>query len=543
MMLRDYQREAIDIGVYGYFQENDGNPLLVLPTGAGKSHIIAALCHEALTAWPDQRIIMLTHVKELIEQNFLKLMGHWPEAPAGIYSAGLNQRDTQSRILYASIQSVYKRAAEIGHCDLAIIDEAHLIPHSGDGMYRQFLEDMAAINPKLKVLGLTATPFRMATGDLTHGDSAIFTDISYDLPMLRLIAAGHLVPVVAKQTDAVIDISGVRTRAGEFVAKDLEAAADQDNLTYAAVTEILHYGASRESWLIFCSGVDHAHHVRDHLIERGVISATITADTPAKERDRFIRDYKAGRIRALTNCDVLTTGFDAPATDLIAFLRPTNSPGLYVQMAGRGMRPVPGKKNCMILDFAGNVARHGPVDEVQPWVPGKKKGGEAPTKVCPDCKTIVHAAKLECPECGHLFPARKPKHDPTASELAILSPDVQAIKEYPITDVRYSRHSKTGKPDSMRVTYMSGWLAAANEWICFEHGGYATQKAHAWWKRRSWSLDVPATTAEALSLAHTLDKPSSIVVNTRGKYPEVISHEFESDDTGSRPTLAIGGRA
>jgi superfamily II DNA or RNA helicase len=375
--LRDYQRAAID-SIYAYFERHDGHPLLVLPTGAGKSIVLAAFVQEVLATWPKQRIMMLTHVKELIAQNADKLLALWPRAPLGIFSAGLKSRDTAYPITFAGIQSVYRKPQLFGHQDLVIIDEAHLVAKSAEGMYRDFLGALAERNPALKVIGLTATPYRLRGGMLHQGDERLFTHIAYDLPVTTLIDRGYLCPLVPKQTTAEIDTSSVHSRAGEFIARELEAAAEAGDNVAKAVEEIVQHGQDRRSWLVFCVGVSHAEAVTAELRRHGVSTALVLGETPAAERDQLLGDYKAGRVRALVNVGVLTTGFDAPETDLLAVLRPTQSTGLYVQIMGRGMRTAPGKDNCiaegeLVLTDAGlvpieSVQRHHRLWDGEDWV-------------------------------------------------------------------------------------------------------------------------------------------------------------------------------
>jgi DNA repair protein RadD len=217
---------------------------------------------------------------------------------------------------------------------------------------------------------------------------------------------------------------------------------------------------------------------------------------------------------------VLTTGFNAPAVDLIALLRPTKSAGLYVQMVGRGTRLAPGKENCLVLDFAGNVRRHGPIDLVRPRRPGEAGGGEAPTKVCPECDSIIALSATECPDCGHVFPAREVKIAPTAATLPVLSPKAQWL---PVHGVSYSRHDKLGGLPSLKVTYNCG-LRSYSEWVCVEHQGYARQKAAEWWRKRA---PVPLTVAQAIAEAKRLARPSEISVRPSGRYVEVSGHRFD----------------
>ena len=522
LTLRPYQEAAI-AAIYKYYEENSGNCCVVIPTAGGKSLVMASFIEGVLKAWPDQRILIVTHVRELIAQNHAEMIGLWPEAPAGIYSAGLGKREAQARVLFAGIQSIHRRAHEIGHTDLVLIDEAHLIPGNSSTMYRRFLDALQAINPALKVIGLTATPFRTGSGMLHEGKDALFTDIAYEAPVRDLIDAGYLSPLVSKQPNTRLDVSKVGTRAGDFIARDLAAAVDQDATTRAAVTEIITHGKDRKSWLAFCSGVDHARHVAEEFARQGITCRTIFGDTPKEERDAIIAAFKRGEIRALASMGVLTTGFNAPAVDLIALLRPTKSAGLYVQMVGRGMRLAPDKENCLVLDFADNVRRHGPIDLVRPKRPGDGGGGEAPTKVCPECDSIMALSATECPDCGYVFPPREVKIAPTAATLPVLSPKVQWL---PVHGVSYSRHDKRGGRPSMKVTYSCG-LKSYNEWVCVEHQGYACQKALQWWRKRAPGYPMPRSVDDAIAQAGQLARPTAISVRPSGHFLEISGYRFD----------------
>jgi DNA repair protein RadD len=525
LSLRPYQRAAIE-ALYDYFAASVGNPLIVMPTGTGKSVVIAGFTREAIDAYGDTRVLILTHVKELIQQNFIALLRAWPEAPAGIYSAGLSRRDIHAQILFAGIQSIHRHARQVQRCDLVLIDEAHLLGRGDSGMYRSFLAQLNEINAGLlKVVGFTATPYRLDSGMLHEGKDRLFTDIAFQVPVLDMIQQGYLCPVVPKQTTTQLDVGGVGTRGGEFIAKDLEAAVDRDEVTRAAVAEIVQHGEGRGSWLVFCSGVAHARHVRDAIREHGVSCETVTGDTPGPERDAILAAFKAGRLRCVTNANVLTTGFDAPGVDLIALLRPTKSVGLYVQMVGRGTRLAEGKDDCLVLDFAGNTARHGPIDTVD----GRKKEkseepGEAPIKVCPECQTINHASVRRCIECDHEFPPPVVKVAPQAASNALLSTQVQATWS-DVTGISYARHEKPGKPASLRVTYECG-LARHSEWVCFEHTGFPRDKAVGWWRRRAGNLPPPATVDEALQQVDQLRRPIAIQVRPAGQYTEIAAARF-----------------
>lgn len=529
LTLRDYQRACID-ALYAWFLENPtGNPLLVLPTGAGKAVILAALIREALEAWPQTRILMLTHVRELIAQNAHKLVTYWPQAPLGIYSAGLRRRDTFDPIIFAGIQSVHDKAMRLGRFDLILVDECHLINHEAQGTYRRFLTEAQRINPHLRIVGLSATPFRTGHGSMMAGDDALFHGVAYQIGMLDLIAAGYLSPLVTKATATQLDVSGVQIKQGEYAAGQLERAVDVAEITAAALDEIAQYGADRRRWLIFCAGVRHAEHVAETLIARGIKAGCVTGKTPTAQRDALIAQYRSGHLRALTSMGVLTTGFDAPETDLLACLRPTCSPGLWVQMVGRGMRIAQNKQNCMILDFAGNTLRHGPVDQIEAWTPRPKDGGDAPAKTCPECQTIVATAVRQCPTCGYAFPFdEQPKHAPQASVAPILSSDTAPrLETHAVSTAFYHIHpSRYGGPPTLRVDYYDRFMRIASEWVCFSHEGYARTKAVAWWAKRAPGTTIPQSVAEAHARAAELRQPTAITIDTRPKYPEIKHHVF-----------------
>lgn len=397
-MLRDYQQRTLD-QLYAWFEAgNRGNPCLVLPTGSGKSHIVAALCKDALQNWPDTRVLMLTHVKELIEQNAEKMRQHWPGAPMGIYSASIGKKQLGEPITFAGIQSIRKQASRIGHIDLVIIDECHLVSHKAEGGYRTLIAELMQINPNMRVIGLTATPFRLGHGLITD-KPALFDDLIEPVSIEELVYKGYLATLRSKVTKAKLDTSGVHKRGGEFIEKELQAAVDNEHDNYGVVREVMELAGERKAWLFFCAGIKHAQHIKDALIDCGVTAECVTGDTPKAVREQIIADFKAGKIKALTNANVLTTGFDYPDIDLIAMLRPTMSASLYVQMAGRGLRPKSHTDHCLVLDFAGVVSTHGPITAVQPpkRTGSGEKEGEAPVKVCENCDELVHLSAKVCP--------------------------------------------------------------------------------------------------------------------------------------------------
>lgn len=473
-MLRDYQQRTID-QLYAWFDKNNtGNPCLVLPTGSGKSHIIAALCKRVLQEWPDSQILMLTHVKELIEQNVEKLRQHWPDVPVGIYSASIGKKQLGEPITFAGIQSVRKKAALLGHVDLVLVDECHLIAHKDQGGYRSLLAALLAINPRLRVVGLTATPYRLGHGMITD-EPAIFRELIEPTNILELVRLGHLAPLRSKHTTAQLDTSEVHKRGEEFIEAELQAAVDTEGQNNSVVREIIKLAGDRKAWLAFCSGVQHAWNICDKLNELGIIADCITGATSKRERERIIGEFKAGRIRCLTNANVLTTGFDYPDIDLIAMLRPTMSPGLYLQMAGRGMRPKSHTDHCMVLDFAKVVATHGPITNVQPPKKGGTGDGVAPVKVCDHCGELCALAARICSACGEEFPAPEPK------KLKLHNDDIMGDQgtEMSVSDWSWRRHvSQASGKLMVSVTYYGGLSdPPITEYLPLLHAGFAGEKA------------------------------------------------------------------
>jgi DNA repair protein RadD len=511
LTLRPYQQQAVD-AVYQHLRERDDNPVVVIPTGGGKTPVMATICRDAVQTW-NGRVLILAHVKELLQQSVDKLKQVCSDLPVGVYSAGLKRRDTEHAVIVAGIQSVYKRACELDAFDLILVDECHLIPSDGEGMYRQFLSEARVLNPQVRVVGFTATPFRLDAGPICREDHFL-NSVCYEVGVRQLIADGFLSPLISKAGIAKADTSQLHVRAGEFVASEVEAAMDDAALVEAACAEVAEITKDRKSVLIFASGVQHGRHVVSVLAEKhGIDSGFVCGETPDGERDELLTRFRGEQrrlfqhppLKYLCNVNVLTTGFDAPNVDCVVLLRPTLSAGLYYQMVGRGFRLHPGKANCLVLDYGGNVLRHGPVDQLQVIEKRGDGTGEAPAKECPSCRALIAPAYSNCPQCGHAFPSpERKKHESQASKAGVLSGQVTDC-EYEVRDITYSVHTKKdadeSAPKTLRVDYRLGLDYWVSEWICIEHTGWARRKAEQWWKARS--PDPPPDTAqEAADLAN-----------------------------------------
>jgi DNA repair protein RadD len=322
MQLRPYQQAAVD-AVYDYLRNSDGNPCIVLPTGSGKTPVLSTICQDAVIQWSG-RVLVLAHVKELLEQSAKTLRRIAPDLPVGVYSAGLNSRNTQEPIIIAGIQSVYTRAEQLGHFDLIIVDESHLLPPDGEGMYQTFLTAMREINPHIRLIGLTATPYRMKSGMLCGPDN-LLNDICFEIGVKEFIEEKYLCPLKTKGGRSKVDCSNLHIRAGEFISSEVEQLMDNADLVASACREIILQTQDRHSVLIFAASVVHAEHVRETITKySGCECGIVTGDTPSGERETLLKRFKGeavdknlfgdsmSQLKFLVNVNVLTTGFDAP---------------------------------------------------------------------------------------------------------------------------------------------------------------------------------------------------------------------------------------
>jgi len=494
-VLRDYQ-EAAATAAIKYMRDTGGNPIVCAATGTGKSVIIGSIIARVIKANPGARIMCATHVAELLVQNAEKIKAMVPGADVGFYSAGLGKKDTANQIIFAGIQSVYR--ADVGLVNLLIVDEVHTISKKDKSMWASLIATLKKHNPRLMIVGLSATPFRLDSGSLVANEDSLFHDIVYDYGLGRAISDGWLCPLTTKYTKTTFDISGVGKVGGEYNLKELEAATNIDASNRAAVAEMVERGVGRKSWLVFCNGVAHSFAIRDEIRRHGIVCETVTGETPDDERDRILREFKEGKIRAVTNNAVWTTGIDVPGVDLIGMLRHTMSGGLLLQMAGRGTRTitpmtqatpkerreaiaVSDKPNCLFLDFARNIERHGFLDTIKAKEKGAKKDGVAPMKACPDCFTICHAAAKSCKDCGYEFPKNEAALLEGAYDGAVLS----GPQTKDVIDVEYRAHiSHKNKKELLKVIYYHPDGTDTTDWVCLKYEGGAGYRADKWWQER-----------------------------------------------------------
>ncbi len=383
--LRPYQSDAVKAVIH-YFRHNQTPAVIVLPTGAGKSLVIAELARLARG-----RVLVLAHVKELVEQNHAKYEGYGLNG--AIFSAGLGRRETDKQVVFASVQSVVRNLdAFNAQFSLLVIDECHRVPTDKDSSYQKVIQHLLANNPGLKVLGLTATPYRLGMGWIyqyhTRGqvrteEARFFRDCIFELPIHYLLDEHFLTP--ARLLDAPVlsyDFSQLKPAiTGRYKEAEMDMVIDKaKRATPQIVQQIMQLSAERKGVMIFAATVRHAEEIHGLLPPQA--SRLITGATKTSQRDAIIQEFKAQQIKYLVNVSVLTTGFDAPHVDVIAILRPTESISLYQQIVGRGLRLAPEKTECLVLDYAGNN-----YDLYRPEVgePKPDANSEIVTVPCPAC--------------------------------------------------------------------------------------------------------------------------------------------------------------
>tara|TARA_R110002012_G_scaffold155160_6_gene316035 strand:- start:811 stop:2427 length:1617 start_codon:yes stop_codon:yes gene_type:complete len=532
---RPYQQEAID-AVNAHLRERDDNPAIVLPTGAGKSLVMALLIHHWLQACPHFRVMVLAHRKELVEQNAEELAGVDPSLSIGVFAASLRRRETLSNVTFASIDSVAKRAEDFPPQNVLLIDEAHRIPVRGEGKYRKFIDAMTERNPGLRIVGLTATAYRMGTGAICHKDH-ILNNICYEANVGDLIRDGYLSNIRTVNGDhTALDLAGVKKTAGEFNLKDLAARVDKADVVAQAVKDMVGKvrSESRKSIIVFCIDIEHCEHVAQELRKYGINGETVTGKTPMKERERLVEEFKAGRIAWLLSVNVFFEGFNAKRVDCVAMLRPTQSKGLWVQAIGRGLRLFECKQDCLVLDYGENIMRHGPID-----LPDDTKIKLA---TCGECGNVFSRAVKCCPSCGweippvqrEMFAAEEEKERKMHEAKADAGMLLNKPRWMDVNGVTLRLHRKAGKPDSVRVEFHCG-MTMVKHWLTLDHDGYGSVQARKWLTDRS--LPIYDSTADMLERCDRV-KIASVVkrllVRYEGKYLKIAAWDINTPEGNSK---------
>jgi len=508
MQLRPYQAEVVH-AIRGAVAAGH-HPVAAIATGGGKSLIAATLA-----AQDPGRVLIVTHRKELLEQNGRTLTHLMPPEDIGYYSAGLESRDTHQRVIIGGVQSIYRQMSHLqdhGEFRTIIVDEAHACPPPSDdtSMYAHVFTSA----PRAIRIGLSATPYRLDDGPI-FGPSCWFNDLVANVSIQDLTPE-YLKPLRGVLTAAEIDTSHVHVRAGEYQQGELSAVACEQEAVAGACRELVRVAHARHSWLVFCVDVAHTYLITTELQRLGVDAAMVTGSTPPDERAALTRRLRDGSLRCLVNCLVLTTGFDAPRIDVVAMMAPTLSKSRVVQECGRGSRLTPFADDCLILDFAGNIARHKPLD-------GIPIAGKSTERLAKEAAAHAEQARQATEQ------ERQAKHDVAPSledPWSAPAPTTYHVTAWTFT-VMASRNPKYVGKHMVQVRYLcqgTGGKKWVNHWLCPEYGGWASQQAGAWLLRHGGR---PALTAASiLQQQARLIMPDTITVRQDGHYDRLVSEEF-----------------
>jgi DNA repair protein RadD len=517
--LRYFQEEVVPAFKEFIDKNKDGHPIIALPTGSGKTYAMADMVKYLVGK--GNRVLILSHVKEILEQNEASLIKYLGKE-VSVYSSMMGRKEIGD-ITVAGIQSVFRKPERFSKFRYILIDEAHMVNAEPGTMYAKFFSGIS----KHTRIGFTATPFRLGSGEIFgQGSDTLFTHKILDYctkdKFQQLVEQGYLSKLTTKRTELEMDTSGINLLGGDFNEKQLSERFDRDGVTTEAIKEIIAAGVNRKKWLIFAIDINHAEHIAETLIRNGIPTAPVHSKMSDSgfDRDRSLDGFGNGIYRCVVNVNILTTGFDEPGIDLIALLRPTSSPVLHVQTLGRGSRIEENKDNCLVLDFAGNTARLGPINDVLLVKRKKGEGGDPITKECPGCKSILPPAVRICPDCGHEF---KFEHNLSKNAANIEVMDDGKPHWLSVSGVSYEAVRKIGTPSSVKVTYnCSG--RKVNEWICVEHSGFAKHKADHWIKYRG---GLPCSTVDDLiEQVNILKVPNELLVQKKNKYYTINNAKF-----------------
>lgn len=473
LTLRPYQTEGV-AGLRASFAAGKRAPLYVLPTGGGKTAISGSVAAGAAArgriAWfVVPSLVLLAQTAEKFAEYGIRAgiihAGFSPDATAPVQVITIQTldrwcrkgvvRDPRTGRLFFPAG---KRRPAMWAPDLIVLDEAH---HASAA---QYLRVVAAL-PDSRLLGVTATPLRLDGKGLGAHVGGCFDDLVEGPSITDLIGLGHLVHPTVYAPSVGVDLSGVATRAGDYAVAEAAARVDKPAITGSVVGHYKGLAAGARA-VAFCCSIAHSQHVADEFRAAGVVAQHLDGETPEDERRRIIAAFSRGEIRVMTNCALVSEGFDVPAVEAAILLRPTQSLAMFLQQVGRALRPAAGKGRAVILDHVGNVQRHGLPDEDRTWsLEGgrRKSGGDADTKPppvrqCPEC-FAAHRPAPKCPVCGFTYVAQAREVEHREGELKAV--DRAALDRMRFEQRREVRDAST-RADLERIAaargYKPGWV-------------------------------------------------------------------------------------
>ena len=532
--IRPYQEEAVR--TIAAALEQKSAVLIQAPTGSGKTIIVCEIIRRYLSEYPTLKIGIIAHRLELVTQAMEKLLKVWPEGAksAGYACAGAGKVEVDKRIVIGSIQTLVRRTLK-DPFDWLILDEAHRLPGlNKKSSYRQLLVKTLELNPNLRVLGVTATPFRMNHGyiygsECRHDQNNLFPALDYAIDMNDLINAGYLSPWRAKQpVDIGKELKRVKVKLGDYDSSQLNDILVKDRHMRSVVEAYQLYGEGRKHCLVFAVTIEHAEKLAEFLKENGYKTGIVHSLMDLASRRDVLTKFKDGEINFLANVGVLTEGWDSPHVDLIIMCRPTKSTGLFVQMFGRGSRICPGKKDVLILDMVNNFRTHG--DPAHPVVRWKKQKGkeEPPLKHCPECHEIVPLSARACPFCGYEFESDASREEINeAPAMEEVKQTVRRSREMETLSFAMCRHTvkselNAGKRMLRLIIFFKNKKSVS---VYLDIEGVLTmtayQKAQALWILLTGGSEPPKTVDEACARKQEINLPRVLTVNMSNKFNEI----------------------
>lgn len=542
--LRSYQEEAVSSVLAELAVQTDA--LLVMPTGSGKSEIF----FEVARRLPGQKVLVLHNKIKLVEQTSERAKKYFGADHVGVFCGSLNKYEARDFTVASVFSLLALDSEDLPACDLVIVDEAHRLSPEDNSGYMRVISLLRELNPNLKIMGCTATPYR-ATG-LIYGAGKIFRRVTYEKSLKDMIAMGYLVPPRLKKTQEQFDPTGLKILAGDFDQGELDKLVNDSGKIGAQIKDAMPRLEGRKKVIWACVNIKHAKAVREALPEA---SSIVHSELSQEQRAEELAAFERGEIRHLVFVTIVSEGYDFPPIDAAVFMRPTRSAVLYVQTCGRALRISPGKQDCLILDYGKVVENCGPLDKPRIPTGGRlKKKDKLPVsmKFCPMCFEYLAASAKSCHVCLHEF-----AKDPTKNlskkaddSLDILSGGKTKSDWIEIKEIYIQQHQAKSGRACLSITYMP------KDWRRMPVREYAVfDDTSPWMNRRAnerlkkiagYPLSEICTEDGARSVQgrHKRATPGMSVLVEFKNFPEVkeIRHEQarENPDCGAPDSASIG---
>jgi len=557
VILRDYQIRVLD-ETWDALQRKL-NVLITAPCSAGKTILFSKIIQRLLRENPAFRALILVDREILVTQSADKLRTVAPELALsiGIICASVTaEKRTDKAVTVASRQSLVNRLDVFPPVQLVIIDEAHLmaIPHDDallPDQYSQIISRLRGYNQNMRMLGCTASPYRLGTkGGYIYGDRnrcdahPYFDAVDSEISTKALLTGGYIAPLVGRvrmDESMADDLANVKMVAGEFNIGQLSDVMLKSVHIRSCIDAWKQYANDRKKTLAFCATIEHAEAVAAAFNDDGIGAMAIHSKLPAIVLNDRMDALQHGRSKVFTSVAKLTTGMDVVDIDCLIMARPTKSTALYQQCLGRGQRLAEGKTDCLVIDLVGCTKEFGTdMDNLRVAIPSSSTGdGEAPEKVCPGdnldgtvCGQRVHASLKYCPHCGYEFPTTEAVEAAVGTLKKVEFNTPAAPVPYDVQDVQYQIHEsqKSGKM-LIKIIYDCGYYSQFNEYLCLPdfYSGFAVEKARGWWADRS-DEPFPATVDEFMFLSGSLSEPAQIMVVKDGRFDRIVESKFEQDE-------------